>query len=86
MDPNLSASLKEAGEHPGRAIARAELLGPVIDEYRANTDEARALGIFGAPTFVVGQELFWGDDRMEDAISWAKNGAVLRGLCPNSYS
>jgi 2-hydroxychromene-2-carboxylate isomerase len=80
MDPNLSASLKEVGEHPGRAIARAELLGPVINEYRANTDEARALGIFGAPTFVVGQEFFWGDDRMEDAISWAQKGVLSRRL------
>jgi hypothetical protein len=27
-------------------------------------------GVFGSPTFVVGRELFWGDDRLEDAISW----------------
>ncbi len=38
---------------------------------RAFTDKARALGIFGAPSFVVGEELFWGDDRLEDAIEWA---------------
>lgn len=38
---------------------------------RAQTDEARALGIFGAPSFVVVGELFWGDDRLEDAIAWA---------------
>jgi 2-hydroxychromene-2-carboxylate isomerase len=37
------------------------------------TDEARKLGIFGAPTFVVGKELFWGDDRLEDAIAWYRN-------------
>jgi len=35
---------------------------------RARTDEARRLGVFGAPTFVVGGELFWGDDRLDDAL------------------
>jgi 2-hydroxychromene-2-carboxylate isomerase len=34
------------------------------------TDLARDFGIFGSPTFVVGREIFWGDDRLEDAISW----------------
>jgi 2-hydroxychromene-2-carboxylate isomerase len=35
------------------------------------TDAARARGIFGSPTFAVGSEIFWGDDRLEDAIEWA---------------
>jgi len=35
------------------------------------TDTARQLGIFGAPTFAIGQEIFWGDDRLEDALSFA---------------
>ena len=35
------------------------------------TDSARALGIFGAPTFVVDSEIFWGDDRLEDALKFA---------------
>ena len=38
---------------------------------RANTEEAIALGVFGAPTFSIGSELFWGNDRLEDAIAWA---------------
>ena len=37
----------------------------------AETDVARKLAIFGSPTFVVGDEIFWGDDRLEDAVSWA---------------
>ncbi|MGH8668038.1 MAG: 2-hydroxychromene-2-carboxylate isomerase [Burkholderiales bacterium] len=36
------------------------------------TEAARRLGIFGAPTFMVGEEMFWGDDRLEEAIEWAK--------------
>lgn len=38
---------------------------------RANTDQAVALGIFGAPSFVVGEEVFWGSDRLADAVAWA---------------
>jgi 2-hydroxychromene-2-carboxylate isomerase len=29
------------------------------------------LGIFGSPTFAAGQEIFWGDDRLEEAIDYA---------------
>lgn len=38
---------------------------------RAATTEAMELGIFGAPSFLVGGELFWGDDRLEQALDWA---------------
>jgi len=41
---------------------------------RANTDAAIAARIFGAPSFTVGDELFWGDDRLEDALDWAACG------------
>lgn len=37
---------------------------------RAQAEEAQRLGIFGAPSFIVGGELFWGDDRLEDALDW----------------
>ena len=39
---------------------------------RAQNDEAVALGLFGAPSFTVGDELFWGNDRLEAALAWAK--------------
>jgi 2-hydroxychromene-2-carboxylate isomerase len=39
---------------------------------RAQTEAARRLGIFGAPSFIVRGELFWGDDRLEDAIEFAQ--------------
>jgi 2-hydroxychromene-2-carboxylate isomerase len=42
---------------------------------RAQTDEAQRLGIFGAPSFMTADgELFWGNDRLERALAWAKNG------------
>ena len=40
--------------------------------YRENTVQAQNLGVFGAPSFMVGSEIFWGDDRLEDAISFLK--------------
>ncbi len=39
---------------------------------RAQTEQAQALGIFGAPSFTVERELFWGQDRLDDALAWAK--------------
>ncbi len=38
---------------------------------RARTDAAQARGIFGAPTFFAGDEMFWGNDRLEDALVFA---------------
>lgn len=38
---------------------------------RAQTAAARTRGIFGAPTFIVRDEMFWGDDRLEDALEYA---------------
>ena len=38
---------------------------------RKQTQDAGKRGIFGAPSFYVGKELFWGNDRLERAIKWA---------------
>lgn len=40
---------------------------------REQTDRAITLGIFGAPTLLVGEELFWGNDRLEDAFDFYSN-------------
>jgi 2-hydroxychromene-2-carboxylate isomerase len=75
--PNLDASLAALGFDPEAVIDRANR--PETEAaYLAATEEARARGVFGAPSFVVGDELFWGDDRLEDAISWALAGNVRR--------
>jgi 2-hydroxychromene-2-carboxylate isomerase len=42
---------------------------------RAQNEDAQRLGIFGAPTFITADgELFWGNDRLERALAWAKSG------------
>ncbi len=34
------------------------------------TEQARSLGILGAPSFLAAEELFWGNDRLEAALDW----------------
>jgi 2-hydroxychromene-2-carboxylate isomerase len=45
----------------------------IRDKFASETELARSMGIFGSPTFVCGTEIFWGDDRLEDAIDWCKS-------------
>ena len=45
----------------------------IKDELKDLTNEAFKLGIFGAPTFLVNNKLFWGQDRLEYAIDESKN-------------
>jgi len=74
VEPNLTGSLQEVGQDAERVLALAR--SPEIDAALERvTEEAKALGVFGSPTFVVDDELFWGDDRLEDAISWRQRGA-----------
>ena len=63
-------ALERSGVDPETALRQADLVS-TKSKLRALTDRARTHGIFGAPSFIVGDELFWGDDRLEDAISWA---------------
>ena len=44
----------------------------IENQYQQNTNSARENKVFGSPTFIVDKEIFWGDDRMEDSISWSK--------------
>jgi len=70
-EPNLSGSLREIGQDPARVLALADL--PETNaRLMAETEAAKALGIFGSPTFAVGGEIFWGDDRLEDAVRWCR--------------
>ncbi len=73
-EPNLSASLTEAGQDPSRVLALAHS-DRVGRQLRSATEEAKSLGVFGSPTFVVGKEVFWGDDRLDDAVHWLKHQA-----------
>ncbi|MFL5347289.1 MAG: 2-hydroxychromene-2-carboxylate isomerase [Hyalangium sp.] len=63
-DPAALAELaRAAGLEPEKALARSETQ-EIKDALRRNTDEAVARGAFGAPTFFVGDEMFFGNDRL----------------------
>ena len=63
------ACLAAIGQDAEHVLTRAAS-DEIGARYAKATDEARKLGIFGAPTFAVGKELFWGDDRLDDSIAW----------------
>lgn len=68
----LSQVLHRMNRNPRETIERANSQ-EIRDKYASETELARSMGIFGSPTFVCGTEIFWGDDRLEDAIDWCKS-------------
>ena len=69
-DATLSTILTSLGVDATRAIAAANA-PENKEQLKAQTNEAIARGIYGAPSFTVGDELFWGNDRLERAVEWA---------------
>jgi 2-hydroxychromene-2-carboxylate isomerase len=74
-DANLSDSLSEIGEDPIRVIEAAQA-SRIVEALALATNQAMEVGVFGSPSFLVDGELFWGDDRLEDAINWARVGKL----------
>jgi 2-hydroxychromene-2-carboxylate isomerase len=74
-EPNVIGALRDVGQQPDQVLKLVRD-GAIDDVLTQETDQARELGIFGSPTFSVNGELFWGDDRLEDAISWFEHGRV----------
>ncbi|KWT71536.1 2-hydroxychromene-2-carboxylate isomerase [Hyphomicrobium sulfonivorans] len=68
----LASLLANIGVDSEAAFAAAGLHA-AMDQLRLTTEEAQARGIFGAPSFTTEDgELFWGDDRLEQALAWAQ--------------
>jgi 2-hydroxychromene-2-carboxylate isomerase len=63
-DPAVLARCATAAGFDAAELAAAVGEAETKDALRANTDEAVQRGVFGAPAFVVGDELFWGNDRL----------------------
>ncbi|MEL6283272.1 MAG: 2-hydroxychromene-2-carboxylate isomerase [Pseudomonadota bacterium] len=71
----LEDCARAAGFDPKALSARAS--DPAVKpRLRQNTEDAQSLGVFGAPSFTARGELFWGDDQLEDALAWARTGAM----------
>jgi len=69
-EPEVVAACLKAAKLPMDLVERAQET-PNKHRLRETTEEAMRRGIFGAPSFTVGDELFWGDDRLEAALEWA---------------
>ena len=67
---SLAPILTELGL-PAADILQEAQTEPIKIRLREKTEEARLRGIFGAPTFFAGGEMFWGNDRLDDALLWA---------------
>jgi 2-hydroxychromene-2-carboxylate isomerase len=78
----LHAAARRAGLDPLEVLG-AMKSETIKEQLRQETEHAADLGIFGAPSFVTEDgELFWGNDRLEDALDWAVRGT----LRPNSQN
>lgn len=63
-DAVLASIIEAAGQDPVTVLEEITS-DDVKAELRANSDEAVERGVFGAPTFFVGDEMFFGNDRLD---------------------
>ena len=71
IDPGITEVCRELNIDKDETISQANSK-EIINNYNLNTNSARDNKIFGSPSFVVKNEIFWGDDRLEDAVNWSK--------------
>lgn len=64
-DQATLAAIADALGMDGASLLDAVATDKVMAAFEADTDEALARGVFGAPTYVLGNELFWGQDRLD---------------------
>ncbi len=70
-EPAVLARILESLGAPATPTLERALAPENKERLRRTTAEAVRRGIFGAPSFTVGDELFWGNDRLEQALAWA---------------
>lgn len=72
-DRALIAGILQSLGHDAEAVLAATGDQAIKDKLRAETEEAGRLNLFGAPHFVTEDgEMFWGNDRLEQALEWAQ--------------
>lgn len=70
-DPQVLAALLSALDEPAEAVLTRAGSDAVRQALRDQTARAQSMGLFGAPSFTIGDEIFWGQDRLDDALAWA---------------
>jgi 2-hydroxychromene-2-carboxylate isomerase len=69
-DRDVLASILSSAGFDGARLIRIADAKPARDELAALTESAAARGVFGAPTVFVGDEMFWGKDRLDFVERW----------------
>jgi 2-hydroxychromene-2-carboxylate isomerase len=69
---------------PASSILAEAQAEPTKTRLREQTEQARRKGIFGAPTFFVGGDMFWGNDRLDDALLFAIEASGPPATIPGS--
>jgi 2-hydroxychromene-2-carboxylate isomerase len=64
-DPSVRMTVANENGLPGAELVAAETSAPVQTLYKAYSEEAERLGVFGAPTYVLNGARYWGQDRLD---------------------
>jgi 2-hydroxychromene-2-carboxylate isomerase len=70
--PEVIGGILAALRRPAAEILARAASPEIKQRLKAQNEAAMALGIFGAPSFIVDGELFWGNDRLDEAVAWAR--------------
>jgi 2-hydroxychromene-2-carboxylate isomerase len=73
-EENLTRCAAALGRDLSPIVERARSV-EIAERLSTNTEQAVETGVFGAPTLVVDGDLFWGDDRLEAALRFARTGS-----------
>ena len=71
IEPNVSEILSQLGLDPKKTLEMANSEAINL-KYLEQTKIAKKKKIFGSPTFIFDNEVFWGDDRLEDCLKWIR--------------
>jgi len=70
--PEVMGGILAALRRPATELLARAASPEIKQRLKAQNEAAVALGIFGAPSFIVDGELFWGNDRLDEAVAWAR--------------
>jgi 2-hydroxychromene-2-carboxylate isomerase len=70
-DPEIARNCLDRLGLPGAALIAEAQSETSKASLRTTVAHAQEIGLFGAPSFVVAGEVFWGNDRLDDALAWA---------------
>lgn len=64
-DPDILLAVAARSGYDGPALLEAGAADAIAEQWERNSQEALASGVFGAPTYILGDQLFWGQDRLD---------------------